>query len=124
MVVGLQVWVWVLVEVQAYIGDTDGVEQEWTCVSNRGQRSTPSIQALLLLVLNWSRSTLSNVNRIACVLYARSKSTTLRLMPPDEWGKRVEQLGLGPQLSEWLYDVAYRVEVRRLTQPAWGRAGI
>jgi hypothetical protein len=38
----------VQVQVQACVGDTDEVEQERTHTSNRGQRSTPSIQALFV----------------------------------------------------------------------------
>ncbi len=52
----------------------------------------------LWLILNLSRSTLSEVNLTVCAHYARSESITLRLMPPDGWRKRVEQLRLRFQL--------------------------
>src|SRR5258706_1672080 len=51
----------------------------------------------MLLILNLSRRTPSNVNLTVCVHHARSESITLRLMPSDGWKKRVEQLGLGFQ---------------------------
>ena len=52
----------------------------------------------LLLALSLSRSTLLNVNLTVSLHYARSESISVRLMPPDGWRKRVEQLGLRFQL--------------------------
>jgi hypothetical protein len=48
----------------------------------------------LLLILNLSRCTSSNINLTVRVHYARSKSITLHLMLSDALRKRVEQLGL------------------------------
>ena len=47
-VVGLRAQVRVQAPVQACVGDTDEVEQKRTRMSNRGQRSTLSIQALFV----------------------------------------------------------------------------
>ena len=47
-VVGPHVRVRVRVRVQTCVGDTNGVEQDRTHMSNRGQKSTPSIQALFV----------------------------------------------------------------------------
>ena len=65
-----------------------------THVESRTKEYSEFNRRRLLLILNLTRCTPSNVNLTVCVHYARSKSITLCLMPPDEWRKRVAQLGL------------------------------
>ena len=92
--------------------------QVWRIADNGALRV---YRCCVLLVLNLSRSTLSNVNLTVCVHYVRSESVTLRLMPPDGWGKRVEQLSL--EFQRYIRRNGCRMrgsggEVRRLTKPA------